>query len=886
MRLPRSRWIAAVAAVAAVVTGALAAAPAYAATTTSLYASPTGSGSTCSLSAPCSLTGAQTKARSASSAGNAVDVQLRGGTYTLTQTFQLRAQDSGTAQAPVTYRAYPGETPTLSGARAITSWTDAGSGVYSAPTNGADFRQLYVNGVRATPARYPNVGSSLQLQASDRTAQTLSILSSQFATFGTADLSQIDAVLQLQWGESYLRLKSASTSGSQTQLTLQDTEAGILFQRPYPLLSNGSPLHFENARQFLDQPGEFFVDRKAGQIFYIPRAGESLSSTYTVPTIDTLLDIVGTASAPVHDIAIRGIAFRDSNWTRPTTSGYLNGQGGLYNVSANMQNQQYVDRPPAAVHVNYADRIQVTDNSFARMGSTALDLNTAVHDSSASGNVITDTSGNGILVGKFTDPTVEFHTPYNPSDINEVTARVTISNNVISGTGKVYYGTAGINGGYLRSVSIVHNDVSDSPWAGITTGWGWVSSQSAQQGNTISYNRIHDVVNMLCDTAAIYHLSNDPNTVFEGNYIHDVVRTPTACTSAVAGFYMDEGSDNLTMRNNVLADTDNFINYNAIGSNVVETGNVTANKQVIQAAGLESAYLGLLQKINVAAGKATSSSSTDNGYTQSGNAVDGDPTTGWAPSGSDTSAWWQVDLGKAVPLGQVSLTTRQDIDQSYTRRDFEIRGSNDPTFATYAVLARRDGATIADAGTFSAKVYDTGSYRYVRVAKTTNQYFWITEFSAQAATGVGGTPVVPTFDPNTTYTLTNVNSGLVADVYGASTSDGAEIAQWTLNGGANQKWYLRRATGNLFTIVSASSGKALDNSSVSGRGEKIRQWTLNAQAQQLWTIEPRGDSFVIRSFQSKQALEVGGASTDAGARLDQWLDVSQANGLWKIAPAG
>jgi len=881
MKSPTRQLITALSTALAVSAAVFVATPAYAATST-IVASPDGSGSTCSLTDPCSLTGAQTKARDASASGNAVDVQLRGGTYTLAQTFTLESQDSGTSQAPVTYRAYPGETPTLTGARALSSWTDLGGGVYSAPTDGADFRQLYVDDVRATPARYPNVGSYVQLQASDRDAQTLSIQSSQFSAFGNADLSQVDMVMQLQWGETYMRLKGATNAGDLTRLTLQDTEAGILFQRPYPLLSDGSPIHFENAREFLDQPGEFFVDRKAGRIYYMPRAGESLSSRFTVPTVDTLLDVAGTASAPVHDIAIRGIAFRDSNWTRPTTSGYINGQGGLYNLSANMQNQQYTDRPPAAVQVNYADRIEVTDNTFARMGSTALDLNTAVHDSNVTGNVITDTSGNGIMVGKFTDADVEYHTPYHPADLNEVTARVTIANNVISGTGKVYYGTASINGGYLRNVSIVHNDLSDSPWAAITTGWGWASEETAQRENTISYNRIHNVVNMLCDTAGIYHLSNDPGTVFEGNYMHDIVRTPTACTSAVAGFYMDEGSDNLTLRNNVLADTDNFINYNRVGGNVVNSGNVTESTQIIQASGVESAYRGLLQKINLAAGKPTVSSSEYSGYTLSGNAVDGDPGTGWSPTGADTSAWWQVDLGSAQPIAQVSLTTRQDMDQPETRRDFEIRGSNDPTFASYAVLARRDGATIADAGTFSAKVNDTGSYRYLRVAKTTTQYFWITEFSAQAATGVGGAPATATFDPNTAYTLTNVNSGLAADVYGASTDDGAEIAQWQLNGGAKQKWYLRRATGNLFTIVSADSGKALDNSSAQGRGEKIRQYTLNGQAQQLWTIEPRGDSFVIRNFKSQQVLEVGGASKDNGARLNQWMDVTQANGLWKI----
>ena len=38
------------------------------------------------------------------------------------------------------------------------------------------------------------------------------------------------------------------------------------------------------------------------------------------------------------------------------------------------------------------------------------------------------------------------------------------------------------------------------------------------------------------------------------------------------------------------------------------------------------------------------------------------------------------------------------------------------------------------------------------------------------------------------YTIVGRNSGLVADVYGASTSDGAQVVQWTANGGTNQQW--------------------------------------------------------------------------------------------------
>jgi len=46
-----------------------------------------------------------------------ITVWLRGGSYERAQSFELEAQDSGTAEAPITYRAYPGETVRLLGGR-------------------------------------------------------------------------------------------------------------------------------------------------------------------------------------------------------------------------------------------------------------------------------------------------------------------------------------------------------------------------------------------------------------------------------------------------------------------------------------------------------------------------------------------------------------------------------------------------------------------------------------------------------------------------------------------------------------------------------------------------------------------------------------------------
>ncbi|KOV74476.1 hypothetical protein ADL01_17735 [Streptomyces sp. NRRL WC-3618] len=816
-------------------------------------------------------------------------VNLRGGTYPLTAPITFGTGDSGTNGHTVVYQAYNGESPMITGGRAVTGWTSAANGEYKASVGSLNFRQLYVNGVRATRARFPDLGSDFQLQGSDKPNKLLKVLSSQVSNWD--HLSQVEMALETQWGESFLRLKSISSSNGTANVSIQDHEAGILFQRPFPVLSDGSALHFENAHEFLNEPGEFYVDTAAQTVYYKPRPGENMSTaTVQAPTLPTLFDVRGTSlDSPAHDVRFSGLTFTGTTWMEATNNGYLNAQGGNFNISADNSNNQYVGRPPAGVQASNADRVSFTGNTFTQMGATALDLHHGVHDSTVTGNVISDIAGNGIMIGKFSDPTVEYHTVYNPptspagEDVREVVRNVTVKNNLITRIGEDYLGTTAIDAGFVNSTTIDHNDISDTPWAGISLGWGWQSAANAEGNNSVSFNRIGNVMNRLCDSAGIYHLSNDPGTVINGNYIHDVIRMPAACGSAVHGIYTDEGSNNMTLSNNVLSRTDGFINQNRNGSDVTLTNNTTSGDSVIKASGLESAYQGLAARLNLAHNKRASSSSVYGSGTPAANAVDNNGSTGWSPTGSDTSAWWQVDLGQAYQLGQFSLTTRQDLDQSETRGNFEIRGSNDPSFGTYTVLGRQT-STLPLAATLTSSIDIRQQFRYVRVAKTDGAYFYITDFSVQRAGGaLEDATGAPNTNPSTYYTIKNVNSGQLMDVYQNSTADGGSVVQWPSNAGANQQWTIVPVSGQLYRIVNRNSGKALDmNFSSHWRGTSLQQYTYGGGNNQLWYFEPVSGGYAIRNYESRQVLEVAAGSTANGAAVQQWMALNQPNQTWTL----
>ena len=317
--------------VGAIVCAAIAApSPAYAATPTVLYASPSGSGSTCSLSAPCSLDGAKSKvAGLAPSMAADIDVNLRGGTYRLSQTFALGASDSGRNGFKVVYAAYPGEKPVLSGATKVSGFSlfDSSKGIYRACVPaGTQSRQLFVDGVRAQRARGPLNPSGFTLSGSSFTTSD-----SSYASFTNA--SSLEVVDNNLW--KHLRCPLASItvpSGGGSSLNVDPTcfrsNNTSVPNRGFPFNGAGLPKlsaisYVENAYQLLDAPGEFYLDSSAGFLYYKPRSGEDLSSAdVELPTTETLLNVSGTPGhlTPVNDTD-PAITYTGSAWSHSTGRG-------------------------------------------------------------------------------------------------------------------------------------------------------------------------------------------------------------------------------------------------------------------------------------------------------------------------------------------------------------------------------------------------------------------------------------------------------------------------------------------------------------------------------------------------------------------------------------
>ncbi|MBL8519454.1 MAG: RICIN domain-containing protein [Betaproteobacteria bacterium] len=167
----------------------------------------------------------------------------------------------------------------------------------------------------------------------------------------------------------------------------------------------------------------------------------------------------------------------------------------------------------------------------------------------------------------------------------------------------------------------------------------------------------------------------------------------------------------------------------------------------------------------------------------------------------------------------------------------------------------------------------------------------------------------------------NRATGKVLDVSGASRDDGANVAQYTWSGGANQRW--RVDGGRAFRLVSVHSGKCLDVEKGSrDSGANILQWSCHGQQNQQWTFErsgyagaggsqigdrgfgrpgdapigapglgqrPQGRTLysgMIHSRATNKCADVSNASTDDGADVRQWSCHGKDNQLFDVVDLG
>lgn len=479
-----------------------------------------------------------------------IRVVLRAGTYFLSEPLDFGPEDSGSADAPVVYAAEPGATVILSGGRRLEGghWSEANSHtawVVDIPEVKAGrwrFRQLFVNGARQPRTRLPRQGEYHIEALPGYTGDFLRSPTKQFVyapgNIGPTwhNLRDVEVVGITRWIDNRLPIERVDavrrlvTFDRSSLLALVDTS-----EKP-------SVYWVENVFEALDTPGQWYLDRQQGRLYYLPRPTEKMKTAEIIaPRLTRVLRVVGRQGAPVHDLHFERLHFAHTEWQPPA------------DYASSLQAGIEV---PGALLFDYAERCSVTGCSVEHVGNYGVEVNVGCTDIEIARNQITDVGAGGIRIGHFfsweTDGTGRLTErgrqrkaamPKGPHS-----RRIVVADNEIAHCGRFIPEAVGVFVGDNADNTVIHNHIHDLFYSGISVGSVQDFGSSQATGNIIEYNHVHNIgQGMLSDLAGIYTCST-PGSRIAYNIVHDVAGREYGGL----GIYADEGSHDLLVRNNLV----------------------------------------------------------------------------------------------------------------------------------------------------------------------------------------------------------------------------------------------------------------------------------------------------------------------------------------------
>lgn len=278
-----------------------------------------------------------------------VTIWLRGGDYLRAHPLELTAADSGTPEAPIVWRAYGDETPRLLGGRQLTGFqpvtdpavlgrldeaargrvrqcdlralgiSDFGemkSRGFGRPTTTAHC-ELFFEGRPMPLARWPNEGEFAHIAGfpevgaeTDGHGGKIGRLENGFTYAGDRprrwrDLDDlwVHGYWAWDWANSYERVAALDL---EQRLVKTASPHGLYGFR------QGQRFYFLNVLEELDQPGEWFLDRRAGILYFWPPADPAGQGPAGSRPLEGLLSLLAgplLRLADVSHVTFRGLTF-------------------------------------------------------------------------------------------------------------------------------------------------------------------------------------------------------------------------------------------------------------------------------------------------------------------------------------------------------------------------------------------------------------------------------------------------------------------------------------------------------------------------------------------------------------------------------------------------
>ena len=480
-------------------------------------------------------------------------IRLKQGTYFLTEPIRIKTSIHLAGESKVT----------ISGGRKISGFKEIEKGLVVAeiPQVKAgewDFRDLYVNDRRAVRAREPNTGYFRIEQAGEDHRTNFIYREGDLKNW--KDIENVELVFLHDW--SITRCPVKEIDEAERRLTVPH-RIGCDFDffkidgwEPHPRY------FVENSRDFLDAPGEWFLDTKEGKLFYHLKEGETAGTLEVIAPVATqLLVLEGTPEEKIGG-GIWNIRFSHAAYFPKPENTVWETQAAAFMSPGGSGNSQFLPSP-AAVHCEFAHRVNFYGCQFDHLGENGLWFAKGCSQCQVIRSLFRDIGANGIMIGTHNhENTVE---------------ECTVLESLVEKTGETLFGAIGIWVGITRSTNIISNTIRQLPYDGISLGWQWNPAPTPARENALVGNQIYDCMQILSDGGGIYTLGFQPNSSIVGNLIDGI---PQAAGSAESnGMFLDEGTKGFTIRNNIVCNTEqSSLRFHQAGKNVVRD-NIFSNKE-------------------------------------------------------------------------------------------------------------------------------------------------------------------------------------------------------------------------------------------------------------------------------------------------------------------
>ncbi len=341
----------------------------------------------------------------------------------------------------------------------------------------------------------------------------------------TKNISDVEIENQQTWNKNTVCVREIEETADGKWILKLQQPYGAIAQTPgwgVGLQGRGNHVIY-NAYELLDTPGEFYFDRAAKLLYYIPMNGEDITSAeVVVPRLETIIEFKGTPSVAgdlttagekmitgqVKNIIFDNISVAHSDWNLQKVGdsyGKSTVQAGtVYTAfaSGNWHADMYrnLDTIPGAVEMEFAHNIQFVNGEVKLTGAEGILLSNDVDGCKVEGNYIYQTGGGGVVVGNpqhvyendSLEPDTYYYKHVSGDGKPEVSGdgasadhekyqngteraprNVTISNNLLLDNCRLFPSHCPITSFFTQNMVVSNNFIKNASYSGMSIGWGW-----------------------------------------------------------------------------------------------------------------------------------------------------------------------------------------------------------------------------------------------------------------------------------------------------------------------------------------------------------------------------------------------------------------------------